>query len=104
MNNPIPKFTSKISMTQHKGPVPQSISTYSSDHGEVKESILSTDPIEKHNQITKMIDAKPRAVVIERKTLPHIDITITYEEEKGQTAIGLMSALTVLLGNLKTPA
>lgn len=99
----VSKFTSKISMAQHEGPIPQSIGTYSSDTGKVKEFILSTDPIEKHNQIMKTIDASPIGyVVIEGKTLPHIDITITYEKGKGQTAVRLMSALTVLLGNLKT--
>lgn len=98
----IPKFTSRISMAECVGPPPQSIGTYSLDTGKVKESLLSTDPTERQAQITKMIDASPNGyVVIEDKTLPYININITYEEGKEETATALMSALTMFIGKLR---
>ena len=95
------KFTSRISMAEHVGPPPQSIGTYSSDTGRIKKVILSTDPTERHDQVMKMIDASSNGyVVIEDKTLPHININITYEKGKGRPVVALMSALSMFLGKL----
>lgn len=89
MSNSIPKFTSRISMAQHVGSPPQ--------------PILSTDPAERDKQLTNMIDTSLDGyIVIEDKTLPRIDINITYEEGKGHTAIVITRALTMFLEKLKT--
>ena len=82
-----PKFTSIIEVKQHEGPLPKPVALTG------KQAVLR-----------KMLETSPNNyMVINEKTLPHVEIKITFEKGKHETAAMLASTLTLLLQKLNLP-
>ncbi|MCK4347902.1 MAG: hypothetical protein KAW47_04725 [Thermoplasmatales archaeon] len=98
----IPKFTSKISLTQQIDLPPQTMSLTDLARGPYTLTKMIEES-QRCDKLAKIIIERKQygCTVIENKILTHIDVNITYEKGKEKAAATLMTDLILLLEELK---